>query len=158
MQLNKFSGLLALAPIVAGQLSVYPPGGPGIVYVTLDLDTETTGCLDTAGKWTVNEANCAAVFGNGQGGLSGPDGFYILDDAATITTTTVTWSTAWVGTHVSQARDAYDLIANSGSSPTGGPVWYASQIPEGDDTVTLSGTSSAGAQQVSLTFNSTFEG
>ncbi|KAK9419713.1 hypothetical protein SUNI508_07199 [Seiridium unicorne] len=134
MQLNRFSGLLALAPIVAGQLSVYPPGGPGIVYVTLDLDTETTGCLDAAGNWTVNEANCAAVFGNGQGCLSGPDGFYILDDAATITTTTVTWSTAWVATHISQG------------------------IPEGDDTVTLSGTSSAGAQQISLTFNSTFKG
>jgi hypothetical protein len=181
MQFAKISGLFALAaPLVVAQLSVYPPGGPGIVYVTLSGGSEPTGCLDANGKWTVDDANCAAVFGNGQGGLSGPNGWYILGGDDTITTTTVTWTTAWVGTHVSQGvshpsaqnssrdktadktrlpqRDAYDLIGNIGGSPTGGPVWYASGTPTGDNVVTLSGTSSAGAVQVSLTFNSTFEG
>ncbi|KAH6645019.1 hypothetical protein BKA67DRAFT_542005 [Truncatella angustata] len=155
MQFTNLPRLLALAPLVAGQLSIYPPGGSGTIAVSIRGDTEPTGCIDAAGQWTVNQGRCASVGGNGQGGLGGPDGFYILNSSDIVTTTTVTWSTAWVGTHVFQGRTAYDLIANIGGSPTGGPVWYASEVPENDDSVALSGTASAGAVEINLTFQST---
>lgn len=90
---------LALASATLGQDTTYPPGGPGIIRVRYAGQSEFTGCLNQDGRWTVvNE--CAEVFGNGQGGISGPIGWIIINEDSVITQTPTTWTNAWVGTHV----------------------------------------------------------
>ncbi|KAK1144433.1 hypothetical protein N8T08_005586 [Aspergillus melleus] len=118
---------LILASATVGEETIYPPGGAA-----------NTGCLNADGKWTVTE-NCAQIFGNGQGGISSDKGWLILDDDSTITTTSGTWSVAWVGTHDGENRDTKQLIGNIGIDsddvPHGGPTWYAAAIAAQDETV-----------------------
>ncbi|KKK15249.1 hypothetical protein P175DRAFT_0536467 [Aspergillus ochraceoroseus IBT 24754] len=141
-----------------GQLSMYPPGGAGRIEVTVNGDLSTSGCLNVDGAWTVNTGNCAAVFGNGQGGISTENGWLILDEDSNITTTTTTWSTAWVGTHTNQDRTAHYLqanVGNTGGEPWGGQLWFSDQAPEGDAVVTLNGKHIHAPVHVILTFAST---
>ncbi|KAH8434483.1 uncharacterized protein LDX57_012128 [Aspergillus melleus] len=151
---------LVLASAIVGEETIYPPGGAGVIRVNLAGESEFTGCLNADGKWTVTE-NCAQIFGNGQGGISSDKGWLILDDDSTITTTSGTWSVAWVGTHDGDNRDTKQLIGNIGIDnddvPHGGPTWYAAAIAAQDETVQVSGAKTEDAQEIYLTFISTFE-
>ncbi|KAF7852903.1 uncharacterized protein EAF02_012133 [Botrytis sinoallii] len=152
---------LSLLPASLAQLSdlsVFPPGGPGTILVTLNGHGASTGCLNDQGLWTVKDT-CASFEGNGQGGLGSDLGYIILDSSSSIVTTTGTWSTAWVGTHINQGRDAILLqaqIGTTGAAPWGGPLWYANAQPDDTSNVALNGHSITDSVQVTLTFNSTF--
>ncbi|KAG4026271.1 hypothetical protein MFRU_043g00740 [Monilinia fructicola] len=153
-------GLYSLPTILAqlSALSIYPPGGPGTILVTLNGHSSSTGCLNEEGLWTVKDA-CGNFGGNGQGGLGSNFGYIILDPSSNIVTTTGTWSTAWVGTHVNQVRDAAWLqaqIGTTGTAPWGGPLWYTTAQPNTTTNVALNGHTITDAVQVTLTFNSTF--
>lgn len=100
---------LSLLPASMAQLSalsIYPPGGSGTILVTLNGHSASTGCLNDQGLWTVKDT-CGSYGGNGQGGLGSNLGFIILDSNSDIVTTTGTWSTAWVGTHVNQSVSTF---------------------------------------------------
>ncbi|TGO37476.1 hypothetical protein BHYA_0096g00150 [Botrytis hyacinthi] len=102
---------LSLLPASLGQLSdlsVFPPGGSGTILVTLNGHDASTGCLNGQGLWTVKDA-CASFEGDGQGGLGSDLGYIILDSSSSI-------STAWVGTHVNQGRNAAWLQAQIGTT------------------------------------------
>ncbi|KAM0123893.1 hypothetical protein ACHAP3_010770 [Botrytis cinerea] len=152
---------LSLLPASLAQLSelsVFPPGGPGTILVTLNGQGASTGCLNDQGLWTLKDA-CAIFQGNGQGGLGSDLGYIILDSSSSIVTTTGTWSTAWVGTHVNQGRDAAWLqaqIGTTGDAAWGGPLWYTNAQPDDTTNVALNGHAIASSVQVTLSFNSTF--
>ncbi|KAF7945050.1 hypothetical protein EAE96_009833 [Botrytis aclada] len=139
-------------------LSVFPPGGPGTILVTLNGHSAPTGCLNDQCLWTVKDA-CVSFEGNGQGALGSDLRYMILNSSLSIVTTTGTWSTAWVGTHVNQGRDAAWLqaqIGATGAAPWGGPVCYANAQPDDTTNVALNGHTITNSFQVTLTFNSTF--
>ncbi|TEY47383.1 hypothetical protein BOTCAL_0306g00030 [Botryotinia calthae] len=152
---------ISLLPASLAQLSalsVFPPGEPGTILVTLNGQGAPTGCLNDQGLWTLKEA-CAIFEGNGQGGFGSDLGYIILDSSSSIVTTTGTWSTAWVGTHVNQGRDAAWLqaqIGTTGAAPWGGPLWYANAQPDDTTNVALNGHAITSSVQVTLSFNSTF--
>ncbi|KAI9651302.1 hypothetical protein NHQ30_001340 [Ciborinia camelliae] len=166
MHISKFSTTaigFILLPITLAQspvLTVSPLGGPGTILVKVNGEIGSTGCLNDEGKWTVQDDACASFFGNGQGGLLSDQGWMILDDDSNIATTTSTWTTAWVGTHVDTSKDATWLqaqVGNTGTDPWGGPLWFTSAKPDSSTNVTLNGHAITDDVQVLLVFNSTFE-
>lgn len=97
------SSALALAPSALGQDdSFYPPGGLGILRVSLAGESEFTGCLTERGKWTLADQNCAEVFGNGQGGIISKSGWLALNSNSMISNVVNWLGTFWVGTHENQ--------------------------------------------------------
>ncbi|KAF7914671.1 uncharacterized protein EAF01_001077 [Botrytis porri] len=118
--------LLSFSLAQLSDLSIFPPGGPGTILVTLNGHSVSTGCLNGQDLWTVKDAG-----------------------ASFEVTTTGTWSTAdaaWL-----QAQ-----IGTTGAASWGGTLWYADAQPDDITNVTLNGHAMTDSVQVTLTFNSTF--
>ncbi|TGO79946.1 hypothetical protein BPOR_1848g00010 [Botrytis porri] len=136
--------LLSFSLAQLSDLSIFPPGGPGTILVTLNGHSVSTGCLNGQDLWTVKDAGASF-----EGGLGSDLGYILLDSSSSIVTTTGTWSTAdaaWL-----QAQ-----IGTTGAASWGGTLWYADAQPDDITNVTLNGHAMTDSVQVTLTFNSTF--
>lgn len=90
------SALTVLMPVLA-QTSYHPPGGNGIIAVSLSGKTQSDGCLDVNGLWTTAPTKCQVYSADGTGDISGPNGKCLVDNQSLLHCVNAGNTTAWLG-------------------------------------------------------------